>query len=241
MNRVTVVSGFLGGGENLTGLAEELSGPNGPYDDATPLTFVRALQDPDLFRRAAAGGPVVTHSAGGLVMRLMHESGSGTANHRPTEIQAIAPPLAASVPALLGRGGLVGMRMVMPGIGIREPNDVTAVNKFNAAYLGDARRNGKANIRQLASIGNFDAIRAATVLRERGTYATLTFLNGDAFFKLSLQREQEARAEKIRILRMDGEHNYPLVKPREFVRKYVELESRPTPHSGLQPLTERSP
>jgi hypothetical protein len=219
MGRATLITGFCAGKGNTERLAEALV-TVGPYDDIDAFTFEEAERQPDTVCRAMQGVPTITHSMGALAIDQREAA--------PSEIHLLGSPLPSSKLALVGRGTIVAARMHTPGIGVHTPSDLLALARFDGSYVQEAVLHGATYFCQLGAIARFDGVETAVAARGAGISSSLMYADGDAFFKLTDDKEAEAARGGVRVVRLPGEHNDPLLRA-SFVPDYFAVVTQSAP------------
>jgi hypothetical protein len=210
MRRAVYIGGFGNGWGSVERVASTLEGD---YDEIDAFTFSYAKSHPDRIRRAVRKADAVTHSAGMVPL-------VGTA---PEQIVAFDPPLPTSKLKLAGRWGLKSVRMYTPGIGIHSMQDIPAVSAYSRSATAELIAHPVQNLGNLGEISRFDAVDAAIAARDSGIDMSLAYMDGDEYFQLTEQREAEANARGVKIVRMPGIHDEVVIRPEATLLAYAAL------------------
>lgn len=211
MSRAVYIGGF-GNGEVSAGRVAEAIGSERNFEDVDQFTFAEAIENTDRVAKAVKGVSVLTHSAGMLAL-------PGT---RPQSIEAFSPPLPTSKLRLVGKTLIKTARMHTPGIGMKPFYDVLPVARYDADSGAEVRDYLKRRALggYLNQIIGFDAARVAATARVSDIPTTLSYTNGDEYYKLSSEQERMATLNWVNVLHAPGVHDELVLRPAETLRQF---------------------
>ncbi|HMH70504.1 MAG TPA: hypothetical protein VK502_03815 [Candidatus Saccharimonadales bacterium] len=213
MNNILYIGGVASNPRQVSGVVDALSVQYGTC--VKGMSFSEAQKNRALVARLAQDCTVITHSAGMLMLAYC----------TPKEIIAIAPPMVASVPLLIGRGILKTFTLFRSGRESRERR-----RKIIAYHIGTM---GEYLIRpfyisgQMTSIGIFNAAKEAVAMAANGSKVTLCFMQDEHLFSLSSSHPDVAVAKQFGVTVYDdiiGHHDDFLLFPLDVLGQIDQRE-----------------
>ena len=210
MKRGVLIGGFTESDVLLDPVAEQLTGREGVFEDVDVFTFRAALGGQAMLAALASKNvPVVTHSAGAMMMESQE--------FKPSMMFAFNGPESASIPALMGRTARkIGhhVRGIVEGDESLRRAQVLSENTLE--IVNPVR--GYENLRHLGAISRFETFSSMTEMRERLGSAVLAHvetLDDELFppFNHTFLRRTIASENSIHLAQNSGGHDEVLVRP----------------------------
>ena len=116
-------------------------------------------------------------------------------------------------------------RMHVPGVGIHSIRDLPAVNRYDLSATAELASHPKGNLGRLGQIARFNALEAAIAAQQSDIPSSLSYNDGDEYFRLTAQDEVAATAVGVNVVRIPGIHDELVVRPTATLQ-YAGIEQR---------------